>query len=806
MTTKTISTYVAGGYDLSPSYSELDITTKGGVGGSGVYSDHFATISNFGTINETTDHYGIHLKVGGNVFNQPTGLVQGNIGVDLGAAGTVTNLGTIIGQSAGIFMEAGGAVTNGAYANPDALIEGRVAFLTSAGTLSNFGTIVATVRMQAGGAVTNGGAGDTTASIVRGGGVAMSGGVSTVKNFGTIQGYGRPGSSGVYISSGLVTNGGATATEARIEGYTGVIISGAATVTNFGVITGDGAAGISFFNGGSLTNGTDIDRHALVEGYSGVVVSSTAGTIANFGTIQGLDVGGSGRYGVLLHFGGSVTNGSSTDRSALVQGDQGVLTQRVASTVVNFGTILGEGAYNRGAVVLYAGGSVTNGSDLDGTALIEGASGVQIEGGAGTIRNFGTIRATGAYGAGLVLFAGGSLTNGSAADGAALIEGGLSVGLFGAAATNFGTISGVGAPDGTGVYLHSGSTLTNGASGHAGALVQGYLGVRVSGTGTVTNFGTIRGMGAPAVYFASSADTLIVEAGCAFEGAVLGGGGTLELDTGVGALTGLLAGGNVTVSGSMAATTFSDFATVEIGPSATFASSGAVTIAAGQTVNDAGSLTLGGGKKGSVANAGLIETTGAGVLTIRSPVVNTGILAADGGTLTVMGAVTGGSGRGNIDGGTLDFTAGFNQNVKFTGTTGILELAQSQSYGGTILGFSKTGGTSLDLDDIAFGAGTKATYAGNKSGGVLTVTDGSHTAQIDLKGDYRSSTFVVAADGHGGTLVHDPASLAANLPPPSQRFIAAMAGLGGGGAGLEAGPAWRPHSPAMLLCPRVQIA
>ena len=71
---------------------------------------------------------------------------------------------------------------------------------------------------------------------------------------------------------------------------------------------------------------------------------------------------------------------------------------------------------------------------------------------------------------------------------------------------------------------------------------------------------------------------LIVEAGCAFEGAVNGGGGTLNLASGTGTLTGLLSpGGNVTVSGSMATTTFQNFDTVEIGAGATFTDTGAAT-------------------------------------------------------------------------------------------------------------------------------------------------------------------------------------------------------------------------------------
>ena len=99
---------------------------------------------------------------------------------------------------------------------------------------------------------------------------------------------------------------------------------------------------------------------------------------------------------------------------------------------------------------------------------------------------------------------------------------------------------------------------------------------------------------------------------------MLGAGGTLDLLSGTGTITGLFAaGGNVTVSGSMARTTFQNFGTVVISAGATFTDKGVVKTAAGQTVDDAGTLNLSGTAKNT--NAGLIETTGAGVLTIAGP-------------------------------------------------------------------------------------------------------------------------------------------------------------------------------------------
>ncbi len=161
-------------------------------------------------------------------------------------------------------------------------------------------------------------------------------------------------------------------------------------------------------------------------------------------------------------------------------------------------------------------------------------------------------------------------------------------------------------------------------------------------------------------------------------------------------------------------------------------------------------------------------------------VVNGGVLSVSpGGTLVVAGAVSG-KGSAAIAGGLLDFTAAFTQNVTFSGTGGTLELAQSQGYTGSVSGFSKTGGTAFDLVDIAFVGSGEATFAGNSKGGVLTVTDGTHAAHINLKGNYVGSTWIASSDGHGGTIVVDPKAKAPTAP--IQRFVAAAASIGAGTA------------------------
>jgi hypothetical protein len=88
-------------------------------------------------------------------------------------------------------------------------------------------------------------------------------------------------------------------------------------------------------------------------------------------------------------------------------------------------------------------------------------------------------------------------------------------------------------------------------------------------------------------------------------------------------------------------------------------------------------------------------------------------------------------------------------------------LLNSAAFTGTITGFTGSGtGTpatsdKLDLRDINFSS-TK--FAKSYAGNVLTVTDGTHTANISMVGTYTLASFHFAGDGSGGTLVTDPPS------------------------------------------------
>lgn len=208
--------------------------------------------------------------------------------------------------------------------------------------------------------------------------------------------------------------------------------------------------------------------------------------------------------------------------------------------------------------------------------------------------------------------------------------------------------------------------------------------------------------------------------------------------------------------------------------------------------------------EGPLNNSGVVDADGLGDIQVFGAIKNTGTLEVTGGILTAYDSVTGG-GTVVINGGVMDFTGSFNEAVTFAGGTSELQLAHSQSFTASITGFSKTGASVLDLGDIAFVGSGEATFSGGAASGILTVTDGTHTASIKLKGDYRSQTFVAESDGAGGVVV---AAITGPAPPPStQGFVAAMAGMGASvGVGASAG-----HQPAasqltMLALPSVAHA
>ena len=500
--------------------------------------------------------------------------------------------------------------------------------------------------------------------------------------------------------------------------------------------------------GGTIINGGDLSTAALITG--GIYATYAApATIINFGTIAQPN---DGVTGVFLGDGGRVINGSSTDHAALISTTIRLMPK--PSTVVNFGTT--DTVELRNAHDRFIAES---GSSVQGTAIVYyGGGTLEIASGVDTITGMGSTS---------VDYVGPRST----------ITGDMSM-----HSRNFATYV---VEAGASLTLTGGNTLSSGdafidkgaLSLAAGADLTLGDGARVELTGAVANAGTL-------ALDSSGSDTELVIGG---GGARVSGGGTIEMS-----------GSKARIVGASAATLLTNL-------DDTLSGSGVIEglslINKGVIDGDtSGRLSVETGAN-TLRNTGLIENTGAGVTVIIGAIANTGTLQVIGaGVLTLEGAVTGGR-VARIDGGTLHIFQAFGESVSFLGAAGVLKLGDSQGFTGLISGFSTTGGTALDLSDIGFTSGaTTASFSGTTAGGALTVTDGTHTARIELAGDYLGSTFTVSSDGHGGTTVVDPASASS---PAAAPIVQAMAPFQAGPPPHWVGtPAYEIPRHPMLLTPR----
>jgi len=279
-------------------------------GSSAVYAGTAAglvTLTNQGDIVATTTlgDSGVLFRDGGAVSDALGASITGYaFGVEIeGAAGSVSNAGTIAGETGGVALRAGGTITNsGAIVVATAITsQGKVVELGAGGSLVNTGLISASgshmiaVYLDAGGMITNSGtitAAGTTDGVVLGSG--------TLENDGSI-------ASGVQLTSGILDN----APGATISGDVAVNVRGAGSVANEGTILGVGgafatgvnlAAGATLSNAGTISAGNydGVELHGasisnaaggVISGAIGVYASAPAfsgqpaGTIVNAGTI-----------------------------------------------------------------------------------------------------------------------------------------------------------------------------------------------------------------------------------------------------------------------------------------------------------------------------------------------------------------------------------------------------------------------------------------------------------------------------------------------------------------------------------------
>jgi autotransporter passenger strand-loop-strand repeat protein len=460
--------------------------------------------------------------------------------------------------------------------------------------------------------------------------------------------------------------------------------------------------------------------------------------------------GGAGGPGIVLPAGGSIVN-AGTITGGGGGGDGGYrgfgIVLSAGGKIANAGTIAGGSA-----IFLEAGGVVTNGSAGDRTALITGGVGIDVNGTAGvTVTNFGTIASTnGSPGFAAVLFNNANsvlvLEGGSRIIGEAF--GGLGAyGLFGDGALDLagaggpGTLSGLGRQYrnfaqvavlagadwtlGGGNTIGSGTTLTVLGTLDAGGHIEVVSGgVEIVAAGGVASGTAVRNGGTETVFGRAS-------------GGTVGSGGRQVVSAG-----GVASGATMTIGGDQ---------TVSSGGTArdTVVSGGAEYVrgtASGTVIDSHGIENVHGVALGGTVNSG-------GQLRVSAGGVDSGSTVNSGGTETVFGRASGGV----IDGGLIKVASGgiASGTVTFAGG-GTLELDAGAGFTGKVKGFAAP--DRIDLRSVAFGAATTRSFteAASHTSGTLTVTDGTHTVQLTLLGQYLTSNFTLSTDNHGGTRVTDP--------------------------------------------------
>ncbi|MBA3811045.1 MAG: hypothetical protein H0X27_05255 [Caulobacteraceae bacterium] len=555
--------------------------------------------------------------------------------------------------------------------------------------------------------------------------------------------------SGAIFTVNKGTGAGANAGTIKIRSESALAFEGG-TINNTGLISLEAKTGVAVFNAKGDVTLQGGGAVVMGDNLLNVIEDGFSGTT---GTLTNVDntISGAGAIGIGPSSGGTLTviNGAAGVIEA-TGANNALLVSTPGVTMVNDGLLLATGAA---------------GLTIAGT-VVDGSGGGEIRAGKGSIVRLSDADIVGGTlatnGTGTILVSGQSAFDGQASaihnQAKVSIADGAVLGVRGAI-DNSGTISLRGDNAGSSIGLAGDLTLTGGGVVSLGDYDLNSISGHAA-TDTLTNVdNTITGdgvLGMGQLTLVNQAAGTILETG------------TRELIINTGA-------GSITNAGLIEATGI-------------------------------GGLAL----QGPVTNTGVIENAGPGTIEIDTPIANKGSLVVDGGTLVAFGDVTG-NGSATIRNGTLKFAGAFNQNVRFTSQSGILELAQSQSYTRTVTGIAiHGGGDILDLDDIAFVGDSQANYVdnGSRTGGVLTVSDGTHIANIKLSGDYTAFTFGSISDGHGGVDVfYKETAVAAPPPAATSRLVAAMAGFGAGAGGpAHVAADARFARPVMLAVPRMAMA
>jgi probable HAF family extracellular repeat protein len=422
---------------------------------------------------------------------------------------------------------------------------------------------------------------------------------------------------------------------------------------------------------------------------------------------------------VILQGGGKLILSNSTE-STNISGSTSLTTLTNVDNVIS-----GSGTISIAALVNQTNGVI----DANGSSLL------YIE--ENSLTNAGLVESTSTGG---LIFINGSINN-SASGVIGAFSAGSTV-TFAGTTVGGGTLK----TTGGGQILIEGGTF-DGSNGHT-VTNTGSVGLdpfyTLSLLGTISNTGTIA---------LNNGSHTIVGTG----GVTLAGSGNVTLSDTT---------GTNTISGSGISTTLTNQNTIsgegEIGGNGLLLTNQGVIDASGTNplIVDTGAS--------AVTNSGTLEATNNGELFVVSNVNNTGHLIANNGTDIFAGAVSG-TGTATVQGmGSIEFGSTTTANTTFAaGADGTVTFDAASTLTGklSITGF--TLGDAIDLADINFsGSGPSLAF----SRGVLTVSDGTHVAKLNMIGNYTLASFHAAPDGSGGTLITDPpatSNQSANIAPPT---------------------------------------
>src|SRR5579871_997627 len=655
-----------------------------------------------GTANDTLDYGSMAAGLGGVVTDTT---VFGEL--EISSGGIASN--TTVSSGGDILLDLGGAMF--------VVSSGGVAVNTtvSGGTLALAGGVASGTTFITSGAevVLSGGiAGDTTVGaggteeILTGG----AAGTITVLSGGTLALMGSPITDGFTIASG-----GTLVIGTDWGGGSGGT-SPAYTLSDYTV-----SAGVTLDVGpSSLVLFGRLDNYAIDPGPAsavGVTVSSGGDVNVNFGgTIAGMTIDS----------GGDVTVSGSGTAIGTTVGSGGTLVVNggvTNSSMISGGEELVYGGYAVNTSVVSGGALVLSGTEARGTTV--GAGGEEIVSGfywgGGGNRTLG-----GGLTVGTTVLSGGLDVVEGVASGA-LISGGEMVVSSGGMV--FGTTVGSG---GTLIVL---SGATDGGFVFTDVAFSGGVPYVPNGLAGITGYTTVSG-GTEILMGTATSDT--VEAG----GTLVVSGSSGFGNTGFATSNTVGSGGTVVITGSGG---FAWFDRVGSGGTEVVSSGG---MSESAIISSGGELVVssGGTEWGAIVNGGVEVVASGG--SASNDTINSG------GHEVIQ---SGGAAQVQLFSGTVEVAGGGAQDVVtfMSGGAGTLVLDASTSFNGQV-GVSGFGpGDQIDLKDIGFGTTKKSqlSFTNNGLSGTLNVTDGVHTARIQLLGQYIASEFATASDGHGGTLV-----------------------------------------------------